>query len=135
LALGTLPPTRIFIGHTDKVTDVDWSYCDAPIFASASDDYRVCVWDMRSPSDHKVCFCWFILNIIIIIITLITLSVSHTHTRTHTTHKHTQPAQRVIAHSMEVNSISFNHLDGNLIAAGSAGHTHYTHHIAQYSLV
>ena len=45
-----VPDTRPYIGHTSSVEDIEWSPNERNVFASASSDGTVKVWDVRSKS-------------------------------------------------------------------------------------
>ena len=45
---GFVTDTRAFQGHTGSVEDIQWSPSESPVFASASSDGTVRVWDVRS---------------------------------------------------------------------------------------
>jgi len=47
---GWVTDTRAFQGHTNSVEDIQWSPQEASVFASASSDGTVRVWDVRSKS-------------------------------------------------------------------------------------
>ncbi|KAL1867826.1 hypothetical protein VTK73DRAFT_3968 [Phialemonium thermophilum] len=47
---GWVTDTRAFQGHTGSVEDIQWSPTEASVFASASSDGTVRVWDVRSKS-------------------------------------------------------------------------------------
>lgn len=47
---GWVTDTRPFQGHTNSVEDLQWSPSEASVFASASSDGTVRVWDVRSKS-------------------------------------------------------------------------------------
>lgn len=47
---GWVTDTRAFQGHTSSVEDIQWSPQEASVFASASSDGTVRVWDVRSKS-------------------------------------------------------------------------------------
>lgn len=47
---GFVTDTRPFQGHTNSVEDLQWSPSEASVFASASSDGTVRVWDVRSKS-------------------------------------------------------------------------------------
>lgn len=47
---GFVTDTRPFKGHTSSVEDIQWSPSEASVFASASSDGTVRVWDVRSKS-------------------------------------------------------------------------------------
>jgi ribosome assembly protein RRB1 len=47
---GFVTDTRAFQGHTSSVEDIQWSPSEASVFASASSDGTVRVWDVRSKS-------------------------------------------------------------------------------------
>lgn len=47
---GFVTDTRPFLGHTSSVEDIQWSPSEASVFASASSDGTVRVWDVRSKS-------------------------------------------------------------------------------------
>ncbi|EHA48166.1 hypothetical protein MCOR27_004427 [Pyricularia oryzae] len=47
---GFVTDTRPFAGHTSSVEDIQWSPSEASVFASASSDGTVRVWDVRSKS-------------------------------------------------------------------------------------
>ncbi|KAK3681036.1 WD40-repeat-containing domain protein [Podospora appendiculata] len=47
---GFVTDTRPFQGHTSSVEDIQWSPSEASVFASASSDGTVRVWDVRSKS-------------------------------------------------------------------------------------
>ncbi|KAI0195902.1 WD domain-containing protein [Astrocystis sublimbata] len=47
---GWVTDTRAFKGHTSSVEDIQWSPQEASVFASASSDGTVRVWDVRSKS-------------------------------------------------------------------------------------
>ncbi|KAK5635958.1 hypothetical protein RRF57_011670 [Xylaria bambusicola] len=47
---GWVTGTRAFQGHTSSVEDIQWSPQEASVFASASSDGTVRVWDVRSKS-------------------------------------------------------------------------------------
>ncbi len=47
---GWVTDTRAFQGHTGSVEDIQWSPGEASVFASASSDGTVRVWDVRSKS-------------------------------------------------------------------------------------
>jgi len=47
---GFVTDTRPFKGHTSSVEDIQWSPSEASVFASASSDGTVRVWDIRSKS-------------------------------------------------------------------------------------
>ncbi|KAK4445214.1 WD40-repeat-containing domain protein [Podospora aff. communis PSN243] len=47
---GFVTDTRPFQGHTSSVEDIQWSPSEASVFASASSDGTVRIWDVRSKS-------------------------------------------------------------------------------------
>ncbi|OAA66790.1 ribosome biogenesis protein [Niveomyces insectorum RCEF 264] len=47
---GFVTDTRPFVGHTSSVEDIQWSPSEASVFASASSDGTVRIWDVRSKS-------------------------------------------------------------------------------------
>ncbi|KAK4461348.1 WD40-repeat-containing domain protein [Cladorrhinum samala] len=47
---GFVTDTRPFVGHTSSVEEIQWSPSEAPVFASASSDGTIRVWDVRSKS-------------------------------------------------------------------------------------
>lgn len=47
---GWVTDTRAFQGHTNSVEDIQWSPSEASVFASASSDGTVRIWDVRSKS-------------------------------------------------------------------------------------
>jgi ribosome assembly protein RRB1 len=47
---GFATDTRAFTGHTGSVEDIQWSPSEASVFASASSDGTIRVWDVRSKS-------------------------------------------------------------------------------------
>jgi ribosome assembly protein RRB1 len=49
---GFVTDTRPFVGHTGSVEEIQWSPSEQSVFASASSDGTVRVWDVRSKS-HK----------------------------------------------------------------------------------
>ncbi|KAK3380545.1 WD40-repeat-containing domain protein [Lasiosphaeria ovina] len=47
---GFVTDTRPFLGHTSSVEEIQWSPSEASVFASASSDGTIRVWDVRSKS-------------------------------------------------------------------------------------
>lgn len=47
---GFVTDTRPFLGHTGSVEEIQWSPSEASVFASASSDGTIRVWDVRSKS-------------------------------------------------------------------------------------
>ncbi|KJR82008.1 ribosome assembly protein RRB1 [Sporothrix schenckii 1099-18] len=47
---GFVTDTRAFVGHTGSVEEIQWSPSEASVFASASSDGTIRVWDVRSKS-------------------------------------------------------------------------------------
>lgn len=47
---GFVTDTRPFVGHTGSVEEIQWSPSEASVFASASSDGTIRVWDVRSKS-------------------------------------------------------------------------------------
>ncbi|KAK3994187.1 WD40-repeat-containing domain protein [Cladorrhinum sp. PSN332] len=47
---GFVTDTRPFVGHTSSVEELQWSPSEASVFASASSDGTIRVWDVRSKS-------------------------------------------------------------------------------------
>ncbi|CAK7203153.1 Ribosome assembly protein rrb1 [Sporothrix eucalyptigena] len=47
---GFVTDTRAFVGHTGSVEEIQWSPSEANVFASASSDGTIRVWDVRSKS-------------------------------------------------------------------------------------
>lgn len=52
--------TNTLKGHTRTVTDFNWSYGEPSIFATASYDYYMHIWDLRdSRLVDRMLFCEF----------------------------------------------------------------------------
>ncbi|KAI8814597.1 WD40-repeat-containing domain protein [Cladochytrium replicatum] len=93
----SMEPLRTFRGHTAWVEDVAWSHLHDAIFASVSDDKRICVY-VRIFAIPKY---WDIRD----------------------TAKSSRPITVEGAHNEEINCVAFNYCNEHVLATGSADKT------------